>query len=302
MRRLLHRALFVAPALLAVQLACAAEGCPPPGWDAAKLEALKANGFAVSDADERQKLALSLLDCLAEPDPTLRDGIAYEAWSSWTRANLLDPSTRASALERLQAAIDPARKDEEGFVQPFSALVLAEVARSDRKQPWMQPVQRAALVESAARYVESVKDYRGFVAGEGWRHGVAHGADLLMQLALNPALDKGQLDRILLTVASQVAPPGHAYVFGEPERLARPVVFAAARGLHSSAEWTAWLAQVAAPPEGGWKSVFADADGLARRHDVRAFLLGLYLQARESDVAGVQLLLPAVRAQLEAVP
>jgi hypothetical protein len=95
-----------------------------------------------------------------------------------------------------------------------------------------------------------VRDYRGFVAGEGWRHGVAHGADLLMQLALNPALDKAQLDRILGRVARQVAPPGQAYVFGEPERLARPVLFAAARGLHTEAEWTAWLAQAAAAPPG----------------------------------------------------
>ena len=100
----------------------------------------------------------------------------------------------------------------------------------------------------------------------------------------------------------QVAPAGHAYVFGEPERLARPVLFAAARGLHTEAEWTAWLAQVAAPPAGGWAGAFADTDGLARRHDVRAFLLGMYAQARDSQQAGVQALLPGLRAQLEAVP
>jgi hypothetical protein len=276
--------------------------CPPSGRDTASLEALKAQGFSVADHDERQQLALSLLDCLASADPTLRDGIAFEAWSNWTRAGLLDPSTRVAALSRLQAAIAPARADEAGFTQPFSALVLAEIARSDRKQPWLEPAQRAALVEAAATYVESVRDYRGFVAGEGWRHGVAHGADLLMQLALNPALDKAQLDRILAAVATQVAPGGHAYVFGEPERLARPVVFAAVRGLYTEAEWTAWLSHVAAPPAGGWSAVFADADGLARRHDVRAFLLGLYLQARDSDQAGVQALMPGLRAQLAAVP
>jgi len=277
--------------------------CPPPGWDAARLAELKAQGFVVADHDERQQLALSLLDCLAVADPALRDGIAFEAWSTWARAGgLLDPSTRLAALSRLQAAIAPDRSDEAGFAQPFSALVLAEIARSDRKLPWLKPAQRAELVESAAAYLGSVRDYRGFVAGEGWRHGVAHGSDLLMQLALNPALDKAQLDRILAAVATQVAPAGHAYVFGEPERLARPVVFAAVRNLHSEAEWTAWLAKVAAAPDGGWGVVFADADGLARRHDVRSFLLGLYLQARDSDEPGVKALLPGLRAQLAAVP
>jgi hypothetical protein len=277
--------------------------CPPPGWDAARLADLKEQGFVVADHDERQQLALSLLDCLGVADPLLRDGVAYEAWTTWARAGgLLDPSTRAAALSRLQAAISPDRADEAGFAQPFSALVLAEIARSDRKQAWLQPAQRAALVESAAVYLESVHDYRGFVAGEGWRHGVAHGSDLLMQLALNPLLDKSQLDRILAAVATQVAPAGHAYVFGEPERLARPVVFAAARGLHTEAEWTAWLAKVAAAPAGGWSVVFANSDGLARRHDVRAFLLGLYLQVRDSDEPGLKSLLPGLRAQLAAVP
>jgi hypothetical protein len=80
------------------------------------------------------------------------------------------------------------------------------------------------------------------------------------------------------------------------------VVFAAARGLHTEAEWTAWLAKVAAAPAGGWSVVFANSDGLARRHDVRAFLLGLYLQVRDSDEPGLKSLLPGLRAQLAAVP
>jgi hypothetical protein len=288
--------------LLALAAPSARADCPPAGWDAAKLQALKAGKFAVEDAKERAELARGLLDCLASPDPQLRDGIAFEAWAYWLRGDALDADTRRLALTRLQAAIDPARRDEAGFVQPFSALVLSEVARTDRKQAWLSPDERAALVEASARYVESVRDYRGFAAGEGWRHGVAHGADLLMQLALNPALDKAQLDRLLAAVAAQVAPAGQAYVFGEPERLARPVLWAAARGLHSEDEWTQWLAKVAQAPEGGWEGVFNDGPGLQRRHDVRAFLLGMYAGARDSENPGVQKLLPGLRAQLELVP
>ena len=185
---------------------------------------------------------------------------------------------------------------------PFSALVLSEVARTDRIDPWMRPDEREALLLHATAYEANVRDYRGFTKGEGWRHGVAHGADLLLQLALNSAYDKPRLDRILDAVATQVAPEGQAYVFGEPERLARPVLFIAARGLYSEGEWKAWLAKVAAPPPKGWDAVFEDGDGLARRHDVRAFLLGLYALAAESSQPGVQALVPALRAQLEAVP
>src|SRR5690606_22331598 len=100
----------------------------------------------------------------------------------------------------------------------------------------LTPAQRIALVTTATTYVEGVRDWRGFDETDGWRHGVAHGADLLMQLALNPALEKPQLDPILAAVARQVAPAGHFYIYGEPERLARPVVFALQRGLHDDVE------------------------------------------------------------------
>lgn len=282
--------------------AWAAETCPPAGWTPDSLQALKKDGFHVEDDGKRQRLARDLLACLSHPDPELRDGMAFEALSTWLRSDAIDAPTRLALLESLQAEIFPMQGQGDGFAQPFAALVLAEVARTDRVQAWLTPAQRAALVESGTRYLQSVQDYRGFVAGEGWRHGVAHGADLLMQLAFNPALDKAQLDKLLAAVAAQVAPRNHAYVFGEPERLARPVLFVAARGLHTEAEWKAWLDAAAAPPAGGWSGVFKDAEGLARRHDVRAFLLALYVQARDSEVPGVQALLPALRAQLEAVP
>jgi hypothetical protein len=274
--------------------------CPPAGWDAAKLQALKQRKFVVPDATRRTNLANRLLDCLASPDPALRDGVAFEAWSTWLRSDQLDEATRRAALQRLQAQL--AADDPEGFEQPFSALVLSEVARTDRIAPWMSAEEREALLLHATAYLHSVSDYRGFSASEGWRHGVAHGADLLLQLALNPAYDRSRLDRILDAVAMQVSPAGQAYVFGEPERLGRPVLFIAARGVYSEAEWSAWLAKVAAAPEGGWESVFNDARGLARRHDVRGFLLGLYAQAAESRQPGVQAMLPGLRAQLDAVP
>lgn len=289
--------------LLAAGLpALAAEDCPPTGWTRESLQALKAETFRIEADAPRHRLAQDLLACLSHPDPTLRDDIALQAFTTWLRNDWIDVQTRLALLEALQSELSQAEGRDPGFTKPFAALVLAEVARTDRRQAWLTPEQRAGLVRSAARYLSSVRDYRGFVAGEGWRHGVAHGADLAMQLAFNPALDKAQLDQLLEAVASQVAPAGHAYVFGEPERLARPVLLVAARGLHSEAEWQAWLEAAAAPPAGGWDGVFDDAAGLVRRHDVRAFLLGLYVQARESPVAGVQAMLPALRAQLEKVP
>ena len=70
--------------LLAPAAAWAEGSCPPEGTDASSLALLKETKFAVDD-DTRQTLALALLDCLGSPDPKLRDGIAYEAFTEWLR-------------------------------------------------------------------------------------------------------------------------------------------------------------------------------------------------------------------------
>jgi hypothetical protein len=289
-------------ALMSAPLAAA--GCPPACESRADLLALKQAGFAIDDAARRNALARALLDCLADPDPVLRDGVAYEALTTWLRGGQIDAATRHALLERLSAGLATPAADDAGFGAPFAALVLSEVARSDRIEAWMTPAQRAALVETAAVYLESVRDYRGFDPREGWRHGVAHGADLLMQLASNAALDKAQLDRILAAVASQVAPAGeHAWVDGESERLARPLLFVSQRGLHDEAEWKAWFADLVKPaPLASWDQAYTSRAGLAKRHNLLGFLRVAYVGAREGGDAKFEVLVPHLREAMRAVP
>ena len=275
--------------LLAAAPAMAA--CPPAGQDRAGLQALKASGFSLADATGKQALAMGLVDCLGDPDPALRDGIAYEALQHWMRAGDFDAAFLRRVRDALYAGLDV--PDPTGVRRPFAALVLAEVARSDRVTPWMQPAEREASLARATGYLASVEDYRGFEAGIGWRHGVAHAADWLLQLSLNPALDAPQLQRILDAVAIQAVPSaGHAYVCGEPDRLVQPVAYVARRGMLTDADWQAWLQGLSArlgpmPPEG-------DAAWLARRHDLVAFLSALYIQADASQNEALRALKPHV--------
>jgi hypothetical protein len=290
--------------MLAPAAVQAAPGCPPVDWNADRLAGLKAHQFAIKDDVSRQKLALDLLPCLADENPGIRDGIAFEAYSSWLRDGKLDEKTRLAIFKQLLPALSPDAVDDIGFRQPFSALVMAEVARADRKASFLSAAQRQQLVEAAARYVESVRDYRGFDQAQGWRHGVAHGADLLMQLALNEALDKAQLDRILAAVRSQIAPAGeHFYIYGESERLARPALFIAMRGLHSTQEWDNWFQQIAAPaPLANWEQAYQSNAGLAKRHDTKAFLLLVYTEIRHSQNENLGKLVPGVTEALKVVP
>ncbi|HUQ88571.1 MAG TPA: DUF2785 domain-containing protein [Vicinamibacterales bacterium] len=246
---------------------------------------------------------LALITCLGDPDPNIRDKHAFERLAAAMRAGEVDRDTLASMESQLLQLV--AGPDPQGFQRPFAILTLAEIARTDRVKPWMTEGERNVLVNTAANFLSSVTDYRSFDDQSGFRHAVAHGADFALQLALNAAITKPQLDRLLAAIATQVAPddPSVAYWAGEPDRLARAVIFIAQRRLHTDAEWKAWFDRVLNPrPLTSWDAAFASERGIRKHHNVRAFLLSVYANAATSDDAGIRQLAAPARDSLKLVP
>lgn len=276
--------------------------CRPAGYNRAQLDALKASEWAISDDATRNRFARELTSCLGDPDETIRDGIAFEALQHYMRNNLLTTETLAALNADLQAKLTA--PDPQGFQRPFAALVLADVARTDRISPWMSEAQRAGLISAAVTYMTSITDYRGFTPGEGYRHAPAHTADLMLQLVLNQAVAKPDLIRIRDAIASQLAPNGHFYIYGESERLAAPILYMAQRNVFSEAEWTAWFTSVTGPgPLGAsWDNWYKSEAGLSRRHNLMAFLTVMQtnLSLTQNPVFAVQR--PGVEAALRAMP
>lgn len=290
-----HRVVLLA---VVVTAHSAHAACPPSGSTRASLTALKAADFVIKDDEERQKLAVGLLDCLGHADPFLRDGVAYEALNGWTRGKQLTLPTLRTLHERLATQLEARDADKAGFRQPFAALVMASVVAADRERRVMDDTAYADLIEIAAAYFESIRDYRGFDARAGWRHGIAHGADLLTQLAVHPRTREDEVDRIIGALAAQIAPAGgHFYIYGEPERMALPLVYIAQRGRYSVEEWSEWFAGIADIPEEG--NLYGSQEALARRHNLQALLLVLHVNASESKDESLRTtLLPAVTASL----
>ena len=231
------------------------------------------------------------------PPQAPREQLLQLAARNWVLVDDMARQSLALALLPCLGAPDP-----QGFAPPFAALALAEVARADRLETVWSAPQRQAMVAAAARFLHDTRDYRGFEESEGWRHAVAHGADLLMQLSLNPLLERAQLDQVLEAVAAQVLPPGHFYRYGEGERLAQPLLFTARRRLHSADEWSAWMARIVdrALPTA---QVPARNSSLADVHNAKAFLLPLYATLQESNDAELRVrLLPGVAAALRRLP
>ncbi len=94
-----------------------------------------------------------------------------------------------------------------------------------------------------------------------------------------------------------MAPEGHFYIYGESERLARPILFMAQRGLITEAEWTGWFARFP-----GRENAFASQAGLAWRHNTNAFLQTVWLNAKLSQSTEDDVLLAGAEAALRAMP
>ena len=289
------------PLLICSAANAEAAGCEPLGLSKTQLAALKDAGWKFESDETRNAFVIALTACLGSPDPFLRDDIAFEALYYHLRERLLTDANMvklAGILQKQMIAPDP-----DGFQRPFAALALSEVARADRVKPYLSPDERNAMLSAAIGYMNSIDDYRGFDPQSGYRHGVAHASDLMLQLGLNPAFGKNELLAIRDAVASQIAPKGQFFITGESERLARPILFIAQRNLITEAEWSAWFAEIAGPGEPGkWDNWFRSPYGIARKHNLMAFLSAIYVNVALSENDGFAVLRPGVTAALNSLP
>lgn len=262
------------------------------------LKAFAAHFFSTADAADID----ALLTCLSDPDPDVRDRLAFTLWSAGLRGKHLSPALmRHGGARLIEILHDP--DDAASFRRPFAALALAEVARVDRVEAFLTDAERHRFAETGAAYLRAVSDYRGFVAGEGWRHGVAHGADLMLQLALNPHLSRTDADLLLGAIAAQVAPAASPYYHhGEPGRLARPVLFLAKRADIDDAAWAAWFHRLHPDASPRWTDAYSSDAGLAAVHNSNAFAQALYVGASETQDPQVRRLAPLAVEMIRALP
>jgi len=293
-------AIFAATMTLASPLA-AAESAPtcvvarPANGD---LKAYAAAFFPKASLVDLEALAT----CLSDPDPAVRDGFAFTLWSEGLRGRHLSATQMRQALAQLTEMV-AGPEDAAGFRRPFAALALSEVARADRIEAYLTEAELHALAQTGAAYLRGVTDYRGFVPGEGWRHGVAHGSDLALQLALNPRLTRSDAELLLGAVAAQVAPAASPYYHhGESARLARPVLFLAKRTDIDDAAWAAWFKALYPDTSARWKDAYAGDAGLAAVHNMTAFANAIYVSAAETQDPQIKRLAPLAVELLKALP
>lgn len=242
-----------------------------------ELAKLKKNKFEIENEEKRNQLAVNLLKCLASTDPEIRDGVVYEANSKWLRGELLSAKTVQQQFDLLTHLLNQPNKDKNNFEQPFAALLLAEVVRVDRISPYLSDSDRQKAVATAVSFMNNIEDFRGFDDKHGWRHSVAHTADIMLQLALNKQTTAEQHLHMLNAITNKVVPvKNHFYIYGEERRLALPFLYLALQNKLTAEQIEKRIKSIAAPaPFKSWNDVYKSNKGLAKLHNTRGFLQSL---------------------------
>lgn len=164
-----------------------------------------------------------LLDAMTSPDPTIRDGWAYEELAEGITSGQFASSVdliRRTALVHLRA--------EQVQARTFAPLILTWlVAAGDRDRDAFESVSAWYLAET---------DTRGYDEQLGWLHAVAHGADYLGECA-RAGIASGS--EVLPLLARRVIAPGGVWRDQEDARIAHAAVLALATC--DAAQATGWL-------------------------------------------------------------
>ena len=253
---------------------------------------VRATGLSVPSDRPLGELTAELTRMLGEPDPDVRDGIAYPTLATWIQRGVYDdllPGLGDGMASGLAVGLGD-RGTDTVFRRSYSALVLAECIRRDNGRPLVPGGKVLEWGDRIATWLLRERDHRGYVAGKGWAHALANGADALAVLAGSPHLAKPELTVLLDVIADRVlAKTDRLFASGEPDRLAAATVAVLRREVLPLSIVEPWIARLAAAT--GAQRAGA-GDPYLHSGNAEAFLRALYLQLSLGKRP------PAIRADL----
>lgn len=211
-----------------------------------------ADGLRVPQQRPLGDMTVELTAMLGDPDPEVRDGVAFPMLATWIDAGVYDDLLLGLG-DGMSVGLDQGlggTDDDSIFIRSFSAAVLAECIDRDNVAGLVPPDTVLRWGDALATWVLRERDLRGFVPGKGWAHAVAHAADGIAALARSPKLGRNELTVLLDVVADRLLMPTEEFfVAGEVDRLALAVMQVLRREVLPLPLLEPWVARLAAGAE-----------------------------------------------------
>jgi hypothetical protein len=258
-------------------------------------EQVVADGLKVPEDRSLVEMTEDLTRMLGDPDPQVRDGIAFPTMATWIDEGVYDDllvGLGDGMCHGLDIGLGEVDTDTV-FRRSFSALILTEcidrtttaaLGGSDVVLRWGDRVMS---------WYSRERDLRGFVPGKGWAHAVAHGADALGALARSPVMGRLELTVILDVIADRLLMPTDAFfVCGEGDRLAHATMHLLRRDVLGIDVLEPWVARLATGAVGRGS---VDRNPYLVAGNVQSYLRSLHLQLSLNTASSGH---PAVRSDL----
>ncbi len=255
-------------------------------------EQVVADGLRVPEGRSLVELTEDLTRMLGDPDPAVRDAIAFPTMATWIDEGVYDDlliGLGDGMCHGLDIGLGEVGTDTV-FRRSFSALMLTECIDRHTQAGLSTTDVVLRWGDRLMSWLSRERDLRGFVPGKGWAHAVAHGADALGALARSPHLGRMELTVVLDVIADRLlAPTEEFFVCGEVDRLALATMHLLRRDVLGLDVLEPWIARLAA---GARPAGDADHNPFHVAGNVQSYLRGLHLQL---GLGGQR---PAVRTDL----
>lgn len=200
--------------------------------------------MAVPSERPLNELTAELVSMLGSSNAVERDHTAYPVLASWVSAGVFDDlliTLGNSMAAGLQVGLG-GREDDTVFRRSFSALMLSECIARDNAASVLPIDVVLNWADRSLSWFVREQDQRGWVDVKGWAHTVAHGADLIAQLAESRHLATEQLAILLDVVAERLLKPtSRVWIDGEEDRLAAAALTILQRNLVEQEQLDGWV-------------------------------------------------------------
>jgi hypothetical protein len=241
-------------------------------------EQVVADGLKVPQERSLVEMTEDLTRMLGDPDPDVRDGIAFPTMATWIDEGVYDDllvGLGDGMCHGLDIGLGETESDTV-FRRSFSALILTECIDRTTKAALGGPNVVLRWGDKIMGWYSRERDLRGFVAGKGWAHAVAHGADAIGTLAESPHMANAELTVLLDVIADRLTLPVDApFAHGEPDRMAAATMCVLRRNVVPLSLLEPWVTRLASAATA---RALRGTDPFLQRSNSESFLRALYLQ------------------------
>lgn len=246
---------------------------PITDWDR-----VLAQGVQVPQDVPLGDLTADLTRMLGDPDPHIRDAVAFPTIATWIGAGVYDDLLSAlgdGMCTGLTIGLGESETDSV-FRRSFSALVLSECIARDNEINVLTAKTILTWGDRLTSWVTRENDLRGFITGKGYAHAIAHAGDALATLSRSPKIGALELVVLLDVIADRLlTPTKQFFICAEEDRLAHAVINILNRDLVELEVLEPWLTRLA---NGAFMSGSAHRNPFFVSGNVQKFLRSLHLQ------------------------